>query len=185
VIKVLAALASFRIDLLHESELLFRELREMSNEEDQLPILFVFSAPSRHPGEADSVANDVEELTVREFLRIALTKVRRRRVQTLVDDCLAAPIIGMTDGAMIREVVATLRDRDRGRLQRVGQLLCFAARREAAKSPCGERFDGPRLLASAEAVSERLAKKEQSGCGRDHHQHRDHRDSSLHWTPRW
>ena len=56
------------IDLLHGFEFLLAQLWQMADEEHQGPIFFVPAAPSRHPGEAYTIFDDVEDFAIREIL---------------------------------------------------------------------------------------------------------------------
>lgn len=62
------------IEHLHLVEFVRRQLWEMANEMDQLPTVrvlrWVTLSPGWHRGEADTVVNDPEDLTVRHRLRV-------------------------------------------------------------------------------------------------------------------
>lgn len=96
------------VDLLHEFNVLGGDLGQAPNEKDQLPVLKVLAAPTRHSHEANPVLDDVKDLSFGEALRFWLTQVRRRRVKSGVNLGLAAAIIRVTDRAMIREVIPGL-----------------------------------------------------------------------------
>src|SRR5262249_39823228 len=94
----------------------------MSNEQDQLPVILVFAAPAGHAGEADAVPDDVEELSIRKPLRFFLSHIRRGRIHVATHLSLPAAVIGVTDGAMIGEVVPAFGDSERGGTERILHL---------------------------------------------------------------
>lgn len=62
------------------------------DEEHQLPILLIVAAPSRHPGEANSILDDVEQLAVAEGLGRFAPHVRRGRIESSIDHVLPLPL---------------------------------------------------------------------------------------------
>src|SRR5437870_1972977 len=86
---VLAHLAPFvralRIEPLHLELLVPRELREMTDETDEVPAcaLALLGAISKagHPREPDAVPDDVEQLAVREALRRREPQIRHARIK--------------------------------------------------------------------------------------------------------
>src|ERR1700730_16600265 len=84
------------IQSFHLFELLRREFRKMPYEVHQLPRVFVFVRPRRHPGEADSILDDGEEFAVAEPLRGTAAHIRRLRVEILPHLRLAASVVCMT-----------------------------------------------------------------------------------------
>src|SRR5687768_4634463 len=103
---------SFRVDLFHQLDFLFSELRKVAYEEHQFPVLVILAAPSRHSREPDAVLDDVEQLAIRELLSIWLAHVRRRRVQPGIDLGLAATVVSMANGTVIGEMVARFGNRE-------------------------------------------------------------------------
>src|SRR5688572_20616048 len=103
---------SFRVDLSHQLDFLFRELRKVANEEHQFPVLVILAAPSRHSREPDAVLDDVEQLAIREFLGIWFAHVRRRWIQPGIYLCLATAVVGMAYRAVIGEMVARFGNRE-------------------------------------------------------------------------
>src|SRR5262245_37552750 len=71
-------------DLVHELPLLRGQLREVSDEQHQLPVLVVVAAPTGHAGEADAVPDGVEQLSVGQRLRLPRAQIGRRRPYRLL-----------------------------------------------------------------------------------------------------
>src|SRR5271154_3300121 len=95
-----------RIFALHLHALFHRQLRQMPNEEHQFPTIFLrvgASAKRRHAREANSVLDSPKKFAVRKLLGFLQTKVGRLRVQTLPVQRVAAAIVAVAGGAMIRE----------------------------------------------------------------------------------
>src|SRR5688572_875463 len=84
----------------------------MSNEPDELPrflfTLACFRSPCRHRGPGNALLDCIEELAVGEALSAGLAHVRRGREGAPTDHRVAAPIVGMTDGAVVGEVFEAL-----------------------------------------------------------------------------
>src|SRR5207302_320169 len=91
--------------------LLGRELREVAYERDQVPArtfaLLATVPPRGHAGEPDAVVDDVEDLTVRELLRLAQPQVRGAWIEVAAYLRLSATVVCVADRAMVREVCAT------------------------------------------------------------------------------
>src|SRR5262245_34714970 len=97
------------IDLAHQLNFSRCELRQMPDEQDQLPVLFIFTVPPRHAGKANTVFDDVEDLTVRQILSRPLAHVRGGRVETGIDLGVSAPVVGMANRTVIGEVIPRFR----------------------------------------------------------------------------
>src|SRR3990172_13337296 len=81
-------------------------------------------APGRHPGQRDAVLDEVKELPLRQLLRCRKTHVGRLRIAALTDVRLCAPIVSMTDGAVIREVLEAVADGFRALRNRILAISC-------------------------------------------------------------
>src|SRR5882724_13001548 len=82
---------------------------KMPDKVNQLPA--VLAAPMltatgkrRHTRKSHAILDDPEKLAVAKILRLPQTQVRWLGVEAIADHSLSAPIVSMTDGAMIREV---------------------------------------------------------------------------------
>src|SRR5437879_944743 len=95
----------------------------MADEEHELPVVLIVPAPSGHASEPDAVLDDVQQLTIGEVLRRVLPQVRRGWVEPFVDHRLSAPVVRVAEGAVVREVIPSLRDIERARRQGVREPL--------------------------------------------------------------
>ena len=101
-----AILGPFGIIALHLGALFGGQMRKMPDKQNQFPAI-VFRAvgcKSGHAGEAHPVFNDPKEFTVGKFLRFWQAQVGRFRIEALADERVAAAIVGVAGGAMIREM---------------------------------------------------------------------------------
>src|SRR5437762_2071663 len=131
------------IETLHFKFLFSRKLGEVADEADQVPAralaLLAAVAPARHPSEAHAVFDDVEQLAVRQLLGLRQPQVGRSRIEVAPHLRLAAPVVRMADGAVVREVASTSRDRFLRRGHRVTRL---SLRIGNAEAPQPARDDG-------------------------------------------
>src|SRR5712664_838973 len=98
---------AFGVVALHLHALLVGELRQVANEAHQLPaILFrsVRAAKRGHPRETYSIFDNPEKFAVRELLRFLTAQVRRLGIKIAAYQRVSAAVIGVADGAMIREM---------------------------------------------------------------------------------
>src|SRR5580704_16798409 len=90
------------------------------------------TGPRRHPCQADAILNDEEQFAVRQLLRFGTTHVRGRRIRAPSHQRLAAPVIRMTGGAMVRPVRTGL-----GQNRVYWARGWLFSRRLRAELPCG------------------------------------------------
>src|SRR6516165_2694541 len=121
----------------------------MADEEHELPILVVAPAPAWHAGEANAVLDDREQFAVREVLSGAGPEVWSGRVETLVDRRLAAAVIGVAQGAVVREMVSCLGQDQWGRAHGVLKPRHCSWNGKAPQMTGNERLDGRWLVAGA------------------------------------
>src|SRR3954471_8173910 len=95
------------VERFHAGDVFRRQPRETSDEVHERPTArFPFwsaVSPSRHSREPDPVFDDREQFAVAQLLCPGGSHVRRRRIQALPHRG-SAPVVGVTDGAVIREV---------------------------------------------------------------------------------
>src|SRR5438477_13166025 len=86
----------------HRIELLRRNVRQMADEQHQLPVvdLFVLAAPGWHSGHANTILDDVEDLAVGEPLALRTAHIGRFWIKTAAHLRVAAAIVGVAAGAM-------------------------------------------------------------------------------------
>src|SRR5690242_18358906 len=106
--------AGSSLDLFHQFQFLLCQLRQMADEQDQLPVFFIPTAPSRHPGEPDAIADDIEDLTVGQLLSSAGTHVRGGWEHVAPHLGVPAAVVSMAYRAMIGEMIATFGHRKFG-----------------------------------------------------------------------
>src|SRR5882762_6558405 len=103
----LAVRRAFRIVPLHFHAFFRGELRKMANKAHQLPTIFlraVRAAKRRHACEAHTIFDNPENFTIRELLRLLPPQVRRFRIEIAAEWRIAAPVVGVADGAVVGEV---------------------------------------------------------------------------------
>src|SRR5260221_6705385 len=125
----------------------------MTYEQDELPVFLVVAAPAGHAGEADAVLDDVEELAIGELLSSCQSHIRRGRVHMLAHLGFSAAVIGVTDGAMIGEVVPAFGDIERSRAERIFHLLGGSRSRQGARLPGQECLEPAGFRVGAETMS--------------------------------
>src|SRR5882757_5899096 len=86
------------------------------------------------------------------MLRVRLPKVRRGGIEAFVSGRLPASVIGVTEGAMVGEVIAPLRNRERRGIEWVLQLLHGGRRRKASYHPRDQRLQCRGLRPRAKSV---------------------------------
>lgn len=74
----------------------------------------------------------------------------------------------MTDGAMVRKVMAGIGEYVVRRVDGIGEAPCSARYGKTAHRPCRQRFEGRRLITSTEAAADRSTRE----YG-DHNTHED------------
>src|SRR6266513_4385857 len=99
---------------------------KVADEVNQLPAVQHASVPAaigkcRHSCKAHPILDDPEQLAVRKVLRFRQTQIRWLGVEAGANHGLPAAVVGMTDGAMIREMQP-----------RIAQILCPSRRRICA-----------------------------------------------------
>src|SRR6266851_2195861 len=108
VLHLAPLLRALRVEAFHLQLLLWGELREVADERDQVPAralaLLAAVSPGGHPGEANAVLDDVEQLTVRELLRLGQPQIRRPWIEVAAHLRLPAPVVRVAEGAMVRKV---------------------------------------------------------------------------------
>src|SRR5713226_1299493 len=104
-----AIFGPFGIIALHLQALVGGELRQMTNEADQLPAIFLramTAAKRGHACEAHAVLDDPEKLAIGKLLRLLGAQVRRLGIEALADRGIAGSFVAVADGAMIGEMQA-------------------------------------------------------------------------------
>src|SRR5438552_15589446 len=124
----------------------------MANEQYKLPVVLVFAAPARHSGETDAVPDDVEKLSVREFLGIPRPHIRRGRIHIPAHLRFPAAIVGVADGAMIGEVIAAFGDIEGSRAEWIFHVPGRGRRRQVARVPGKEGLENTGVISRAEAT---------------------------------
>src|SRR5580698_5554178 len=84
-------------------------MRKMPDKMNQLPAVLISAMPAavrerRHSRKSHAVFNHPENLAVRQVLRFRKSQVRRPRIKAVADHRVAAAIVAMADGAVVREV---------------------------------------------------------------------------------
>src|ERR1700674_2322044 len=98
---------AFGVVPFHLHALFLGKLRQVADEAHQLPAILLRSmraAKRGHPGEAYSIFDNPEKFAVRELLRFVSTQVRRLRIKITAYRRVSAAVVGVADGAMIREM---------------------------------------------------------------------------------
>src|SRR5258708_11267633 len=104
----------------HLHALLVAKLRQVANKAHQLPTVLLRSgraAKRGHPRETYSIFDDPEKFAVRELLRFLSAQVRRLGIKIAAYRRVSPAVIGVADGAMVREMqksVAKILPRFRG-----------------------------------------------------------------------
>src|SRR5260370_22419457 len=94
----------FRIEVPHRGLFSIRELRQMPNEDDELPtvhIVIARIAERWHSAQADPVFDGVVEFSVGKLLRVLLAHVRRARIHRRAVHGVTASVVGMAGGAVV------------------------------------------------------------------------------------
>src|SRR4029077_21262223 len=124
----------------------------MTDEVYQFPgvlIVMVGATPGRHPGQTDSVFDDIEQFAVGIALGFLLLHIGSRWVHVLRDLSIAASIIGMARGAVIGPVRARFNQNLGCARNRISLFSGIGRDRHVAGSPGGPSFHVARLLAGA------------------------------------
>src|ERR1700731_3582036 len=97
----------FRIQPLHLIEFLGRDLRQVPDEQNQVPGLrdSVRSAEGWHAAQTNSIFNCVVELAIALALRPGCAQVGRFRIEALAEYRVASSVIRMARGAMEGEML--------------------------------------------------------------------------------
>jgi hypothetical protein len=98
---------TLRVQPLHLSEFLGRDLRQVPDEQNQAPGLrdSVRSAEGWHAAQANSIFNCVVELTIALVLRPGCAQIGRFRIEALAEYRVATSVIRMARGAMEGEML--------------------------------------------------------------------------------
>src|SRR6266481_9734053 len=157
---------------------------KVADEVNQLPAVQHASVPAaigkcRHSRKAHAILDDPEQLAVRKVLRFRQTQIRWLGVEAAPNHGLPAAVVGMADGAMIREMqprIAQILRRDEQRI--LGQPRAGRGR-EMTYIASDHDFESIRSGASTEAVMQ-----DGDGHSDNHAEERysdgDHEGSDLH-----
>jgi hypothetical protein len=98
---------TLRVQPLHLIEFLGRDLRQVPDEQNQVPGLrdSVRSAEGWHAAQTNSIFNRVVELAIALVLRPGCAQVGRFRIEALAEYRVATSVIRMARGAMEREML--------------------------------------------------------------------------------
>src|SRR5436190_3411750 len=150
-------LRRLRIQPSHLFELSRRDLRQMSNEMDELPIVvrIVPFTPRRHPGQPDAISNDVEQFSVAKILRLRKTHVGNPRVKVRSHLGLAAAVVSVARGTMIGEVRAAIAERSSIQRNGIAQFPRCQRNRKMTDASRDQRLRRCRLRSRADAAADR------------------------------
>ena len=81
----------------------------MPNESHQLPILCIITSPSGHAGKANTMLDNEKDFPIRQVLSARLAEIGSGWKKALIDHRLAIAIGVVTDGTVVREVIARFR----------------------------------------------------------------------------
>jgi hypothetical protein len=95
------------IDFPHGLELFRSEVRQVSDEHHQFPVLFVLSAPPGHTRKSDAILDDVEDLTVPKILRSRLPEVGWRWIKTGPDLGFPTSVVSVAYSTVVGEMVSS------------------------------------------------------------------------------
>src|SRR5438105_7144508 len=120
------------IHLLHVFELSGRNLRQMTNEVHQFPVVrvVVLAAPRGHAGQPYAIPDDEEQFAVAEILSPRLTHVRNSGIKVRTHLAVAASIVRVTRRAMIGEMIASFPQRRWSQRERIAQPACGDRKRQ-------------------------------------------------------
>jgi len=148
------------VERFHFIQFFLRELRQMADKMHQPPAIEIFfrvaAAPSRHGCEANAVVNDPKQLTVGHGLGLSQPQIGRLRVDVLPDRRLAASVVPMADGAMIRKMCSPLFENVGVQRDGVGGIALFDRNGQMANLPCHQDLQGVGFRLCAEPCGEQL-----------------------------
>src|SRR3990172_10449712 len=124
-------------------------------------------AAGRHPGQRDAVLDEVKELPIRQLLRCRKTHVGRLRIEALTDVGLSAPLVSMTDGAVIRVVLEAVADGFRAPRNRILAISRGRRDREPAREPGDTLLQAPGLGTRAKPATADIEKHRSKGNYQD------------------
>ena len=167
----LTVFGSFWIVAFHLHLFLGRKVREMANEADQPPTVFLRalrSAKRRHTRKANAIFNDPKYFTIGQLLGIAVAKIGRLGIQPAAHHGVAAPVISVANSAMISKVQPGIAEA----LRRFGNRILLIARVfrncHVAGAPRHDDFQPCRLCARTKTIVKHSSGREQQH-GDDHH----------------
>jgi len=101
------------------------------------------SAPGGHSRQADSILDDKEQFAIGHLLRLSESHVRRGRIHALAHLGVAAAVVGMTAGAVVRPMSARF-GQEIGRIWHwIGAILCECGRCHGADAAGPSISTGP------------------------------------------
>ena len=104
----LAIVGPLRVRVLHLNALLIGKLRQVPDEQNQLPAIFlgaVSAAKRWHTCKADAILDDPEQFSVGKILRFRLSKIGWLRVQAFAIHRVAAAVVRMARRTMIGKML--------------------------------------------------------------------------------
>src|ERR1700686_2295930 len=92
-----------RVQSLHFIQFLGRDLRQVPDEQNQVPSFgvapdTVLFTEGGHPAQADAVFNRVVQLTIALVLRLSRAHVRRSWIEALTKECVPTTVVRMACG---------------------------------------------------------------------------------------
>src|SRR5262245_27416873 len=147
---------TLRIQIFHTGQFVICNMRKAAHEVNELPAVFVgravLRAKRRHSREAYAIVNDVIELSVAQVLRIGLPHVRGPWIKPFSYDRIAASVVGMAQGAVIREMLHGLRQDLRTGSYRVRHRASRPRRGNVTQAARDPGFRRCRFVACAETT---------------------------------
>src|SRR5438270_991168 len=149
----LSFFGTFGIHLLHFSQLLRRELWQMPNKPNQFPtVLFLARrVPARHAAQPNPILNDEEDFSITELLCALFPHVGGPWIHVRSHFGITAPIVRMTDRAMVGPVHSAGSNHVRRIRHRIVQVPRLPGHRNTASHKRAKLFRRRGLLQSAES----------------------------------
>src|ERR1700741_886720 len=121
----------------------------------------------RHTGEANAIFNDPEDFTIRKILSFGLPEIGGLRIKATSHHGVAAPVVTVTNGAMVGEMQTRLTKSFGRRGNRIFGGTRVLRPRKAALIARNCGFESGRCSARAEAMVEDRSsgRSEQAGSG--------------------
>src|SRR5215831_6923264 len=116
-------------------------------------MLFLAVAPRRHSAQPNPVLDDVEQLAIREPLRVLFSHVRRGRIHLPAHVRLTAAVVRMAESAVVRPVGSRFRKHLARVWDWIALFLCARGNGGASSGLRKVLLQSGRLGASAESVS--------------------------------